>query len=573
MSGAQGSDMLRLSISERMRLAALGADRSRRAAVARLLGSPMLRWRYGSAVADRLLIVPQELRNADPSLWHEIEFGQFGLAGTIAHIDDRSPFDIVPPSPAWERALHGFGWLRHLAAVDSGDARSMARQLAVEWSLRHGSGSGLAWEPAVSGRRIISWLSQAHVLLDGGDQESYDTLTESLGRQLVRLSSSWRDAPDGQPRLVALTALVLADLCVAGHDRQLEGAERAFGEELSRQILSDGGHVTRNPAVLVELMLDLLPLKQCFAARDRPIPPILASAMTRMLRMLRFMRLGDGRLARFNGMGVASPAALATVLAYGEGDVQLPVLSGPSRYVRLARGTTQVVADVGAPPPLQLAAEAHAGCLAIEVSVGKHLLLANGGAPGPWDLDWRAASRATASHSTLVLGEKSSSRLLRHARLETLAAGTPIRGPAHVQAGTGETDTEVAFDAAHDGYLDRLGLLHKRRVALSVDGLRIEGVDKLTPPRGALRLKQDVPFAIHFHLHPDVKCPAAGIDTATLVLPDGAVWSFTVAGAKLAVEESIHYADSSGPRRSLQLVARGTTPGETEVRWRIAASG
>ncbi len=576
--------MLRLSISERMRLAALGADQRRRTAVARTLGSRLLRWRYGSPVADRLLIVPQELRNADPSLWHEIEAGQFGLAGTIAHIDDASPFDIAPPSESWARALHGFGWLRHLAAVsrDRSDeaqaaaAAELARRLAVEWALRHGNGSGLAWEPGVAGRRLISWLTHADLLLDGGDHKTYDALTENLGRQLVRLSSGWRNAPSGQSRLVALTALVLADLCIAGHDRQLEGVVRAFSEEVERQILPDGGHVGRNPAVLVELMLDFLPLRQCFAARDRPVPPGLASALAGMLRMLRMLRLGDGRLARFNGMGVASPAALATVLAYGDAEITLPAHAPATGYARLERNGLVVIADVGPPPPLEIAGEAHAGALSFEVSSGAQLMLVNGGAPGASDLDWRAASRATASHSTLVLDEKSSSRLVRHERLEALAGGAVIRGPDHVTARITEDTVDnggtIALEAAHDGYLERYGLLHRRRIAVSADGRLIEGSDRLAPPRGALRLKRDIPFAIHFHLHPDVRCTDATPGGATIVLADGATWRFAVDGASTTVEESIHFADSSGPRRSVQIVVRGATPGETEVRWRLEAA-
>lgn len=562
--------MHRLSIAERVRLAAMGADRSRRAAMAHALGSPLLRWRYGSPVAEHILIVPQDLRTADPSLWHEIELGQFGLAGAIAHIGEHSPFDIDPPTDGWARALHGFGWLRHLAAVNSDASRELAQRLAIEWSQRHGTGSGVAWEPVVAGRRLIAWLSQTNLLLDDADAKSYDTLTESLGRQLVRLSASWRDAPPGQPRLLALTALVLADLCIAGHDRQLGGAERAFSEELSHQILPDGGHVSRNPAVLVELMLDFLPLRQCFAARARPIPPVLATAMSRMLTMLRQLRLGDGRLARFNGMGVASPAALATVLAYGDSDVAHVDGIGPSRYARLERGSAILIADVGPPPPLELSGEAHAGTLAIEVSAGNHLLFANGGAPGLSDQDWRAVSRATASHSTLELDEKSSSQLVRHAGLEALTGGVPIRGPQRVRAEVREADGSLTLDCDHDGYLGRFGLLHRRRITLTADGRRIEGIDRLAPPRGDLRLKRDLPFAIHFHLHPEARCTAAGPDTATVVLGDGATWTFSVEGAALSVEESIHFADSSGPRRSLQLVLRGTTPGATEVRWRVA---
>ena len=78
---------------------------------------------------------------------------------------------------------------------------------------------------------------------------------------------------------------------------------RPFCKELDRQILPDGGHISRNPEALVELLLDLLPLRQCFVARDRAPPKELTDAIDRIMPMLRFFRIGDGTLARFNGCG------------------------------------------------------------------------------------------------------------------------------------------------------------------------------------------------------------------------------------------------------------------------------
>ena len=126
--------MSRLTVSDRLRLATLAADKSRRAALSRLLYSPMLRWRYGAPVADQLLIVPQDLRTADPSFWHEVVLDHFGLAGTVAALEGKSPFDVKPPHQAWAYALHGFGWLRHLAAADNDEAKALACKLA--WRTR-----------------------------------------------------------------------------------------------------------------------------------------------------------------------------------------------------------------------------------------------------------------------------------------------------------------------------------------------------------------------------------------------------------------------------------------------------
>ena len=78
--------MSELTLKERLRIAALSADRSKRSAIAGMLSSPFLRWSFGPPSADQLLLVPQDLRTADPSFWHEVEHGQFGLAGSIASL-------------------------------------------------------------------------------------------------------------------------------------------------------------------------------------------------------------------------------------------------------------------------------------------------------------------------------------------------------------------------------------------------------------------------------------------------------------------------------------------------------
>ena len=101
--------------------------------MSRLNAHPLLRWRFAPAVADRLLIAPQDLRTADPTRASEIYAGRFAFAGKILICDGGSPFDIEPPSEEWADMLLGFGWLRHLRAVESGITRGNARALVEEW--------------------------------------------------------------------------------------------------------------------------------------------------------------------------------------------------------------------------------------------------------------------------------------------------------------------------------------------------------------------------------------------------------------------------------------------------------
>lgn len=556
-----------LNVTERLKIRSLSVERLRRRALTRTLSSPIFRWRYAGAGADQILIVPQELRAADPSFWSEVAHGHFGLASQIADLKGASPFRVQPPSLAWARELHGFGWLRHLAATEEEEAEAAARELVLDWIALRNTASGIAYEPEIVGRRLISWIAQAGMLLENLDARSYSAVMSSMGQQIVTLKATWRSAPDGIPRLICLIALVLSDLAVSGHDRQLKDAQEALIEELRRQILEDGGHVSRSASVLADLILDLLPLGQCFHSRGRQPPEEISASVKKSLGFLRFMRLGDGMLARFNGVSTGSPATVATVLGYSGSDLEVPAKARASGYVRLERGDTVIVADVGSPPPLEMATEAQAGALSFELSSRQYLVLANGGFPGPADQSWVAAARATASHNTLVLAETSSSRLVRHPQLEAMIGGMPIKGPDNVFSASGDKDGHVFINTSHDGYLKRFGLIHSRRLSLSADGNRLEGVDALRPPKGQLRLKTDLPYAIHFHLHPDCLCTLDQPTVCRVKLPDGRVWIFSTKDAALTIEESIFYVDSAGPRPSLQIVLRGTTFGETDVHW------
>ena len=560
--------MTNLSLAERLRIRALSAKQSRRRAVTRTLSSPFLRWRYGGAATEQILIVPQELRMADPSFWNEVSEGHFGLASQIADLKGASPFRITPPSEAWARELHGFGWLRHLAATEDDDAFDAARGFVLDWINVQRRPGTIAYEPAVIARRVMSWIAQANMLLEGTDAKTYARIMSSLAEQFVALNTTWRNAPDGVPRLTCLVALVLANLAVSGNDRGLKEMQALLVSELDKQILPDGGHISRNASVLADIVLDLLPLGQCFHARGHTPPEAFAATVKGALWFLRVMRMGDGMLARFNGVSVGSPAVLATVLGYADGDIQLDDETSESGYARLERGDAILIADVGPPPPIEIATQAAAGCLSFELSIGSSMLFVNGGTPGPADDDWIAVARATASHNTLCLAETSSARLMRHDKLEKIAGGLPIRGPDMAIARLSKENGAAVLAAGHDGYLKRHGLMHNRRLSLNKAGTALFGIDRLEPPSGRLRLKQDLPFAIHFHLHPDCTVEDGDDEESVRIqMANGKAFLFKAAGAEMFVEESLFFAESSGPRPGVQIVLRGATFGETEVRW------
>lgn len=560
--------MSQLKTVERLNTVKLRLDRFRRAALARLLLSPALRWRYGAPVADELLIIPRDLRAADPCFLDEFQNGQFGLAGYVADLKGGSPYAIEQPSLRWSRELHGFAWLRHLRADRTDEADSTARDLVEQWIRRERHRTGVAWEPAVVARRIISWITSSHMLLSGDHQERYDRITDSLADQVIHLSATWRDAPHGYPRLLAVTGLLYADLCVAGRDRNLAVTEQVFSSEIEHQILPDGGHISRNPALLIDIVLDLLPVNQCFKSRSRTPPAALQKAIDRMLLMVQYMRMGDGTLARFNGVGPPSDDAVATAMAYLPIDAT-PLREAPqSRYTRLVREDSIVLADTGPPPPIAFSGDAHAGCLSFEFSSAGQVIFMNGGAPGLYETEWRPASRATASHNTLALGAMSSARLINDKSLEELIGATPLRYPERVTCSCTETAEGITLSTSHDGYQKTIGLIHNRSLTLSNNGTKLSGCDQLAAPARIARLRKDVPFSIHFHLSKHVNAELGRKpDTVTVTLPSGERWLLEISCGVISIEDSVHFADLSGVCAAEQIIIRGACPGETTICW------
>ncbi len=518
-----------------------------------------------------LLLIPQDLRTADPSLLAELAAGTLGLAGATADIRGKNPFRVTPPSKAWQAALLGFSWLSDLRAAQSADAQELARRTVMQWIAEARPLTSLDWSPAIAARRLMSWLTNANLLVEGAPADTYDSVMASCDQHMAQLQVM---APKitGMPRLMSSIALVMGAMCMTDQERRLQPALKGLANELGRQIQPSGLHVSRNPAVLVEIMLDLLPLKQCFIARNIDAPPQLLDVMRRITPVLRHLQLGDRGLARFHGMSATELDKLATVLSYDNGEwvnVRTADLSAASRYFRMRRRGTIVLFDGGPPPAAEVSTEAGAGALSFEMCSDGALLIVNAGAPGPADQDWRVQSRGTAAHSTLVLNDTASGRLLPDPKA---AADAPpqLIGPTVVEAMIGEPgDGAIEVKGQHNGYQDRFGMMHARILTLGAQGDRLSGLDRIHQTQRLVASNMaSRAFAIHFHLHPQVRVePGDEPEAVDLMLRSGETWRFTARGAKLSLEDSVFFANFSGPVRTVQIVLRGNAGEDTQVRW------
>jgi len=515
-------------------------------------------------LADRILFhpydaLPRRLEDADAMLR-----GRFRFVGETVEVRDGSVFDAIPPSAAWAQALHSFAWLPPLALAGGEPARILATNLITQWLKRCSRYSEPAWLPHVIARRLINLFAHGRIVIPNSELLWRSKVFVSLREQSRMLARIAREAPDGMARFEAAAGYALSGACLGDSQRRLDEGLECFEAEIARQILPDGGHVSRSAEALVHCYHLIMMVMDALAAGSIEVPHAIRSAYDRIAPMIRFFRHGDGGLALFNGGTACDARMIAALLARDEVRGQPFAYARHTGYHRMTAGKTFLVIDCGGVPPGAFSTRAHAGCLAMEFGSGPHRIVVNCGDAGASHPKWESALRATAAHSTLVVADASMAATLPPGMGRDLLGPRLLGGPTAIETRRVETTRGWSVEASHDAYLMPFGLRHERQLILSQQGLAVTGVDRLLP-RSA-RSHAVHTFAIRFHIHPDVRVSPSQGGGVLLKLPNGEGWRFRT-GAQLTVEESV-YLGGDTVRRTEQLVLSGTVKDQPmETAW------
>ncbi|QGP79498.1 heparinase II/III family protein [Sphingobium sp. CAP-1] len=513
----------------------------------------------------KLLAVPNDDVPGDSRAGAAIRAGYFLFRGKKLPIDTLD-FHRLDVGPAFADYLHGFRWLRDLASSASREQGApIAETVMRKWlAAHHETPSEPAWRADNAGWRLLFWTAHAPLILSSSDLVYRSLVLNCIARTARHLDRIADKAPMGLPRLTAWCGILAAALLIPGGE-----ARRLFGEAgLKRAIDSgfhaDGGIVARSPLAQLEAIMLLSMLRAVYDVRREGAPACLTDALNRAVPALLGLAHGDGGLGNWQGAGAIAPQNVQAVIAASR------VRARPLRqardwgYQRIAAGTTILQIDAAPPPVARLAEAGCASTGAIEISDGSARLIVNcGGAAleGAWiPRDLAQGLRTTAAHSTLTLNDSNSTALLPD--------GTLGKGVTEVELNRQESDNGSRLELSHDGYVRRMGYVHRRLLLVSGDGKEVRGEDMLTPAERR-RKPAKQPVQLRFHLAPGVE-PTLTADAmgALLRIDLGALWQFRAGAGALSVEDSL-WVDANGhPHPTKQLVVTGEAlPGGSSIGW------
>jgi uncharacterized heparinase superfamily protein len=534
-------------------------------AMRRLL-QPLYRSRlYGSTLGKRssgdLAAVPTEIWPADPRPAEAFLEGEFRFGSDV--VKNPKPLDNpLGANEAWRRAMASFAWLGSLRAHGGPQARQFARHVVLAWFTDTAKYDSFTWSSDLIAARLRCCLLNSAFLETNTDALFRAHLLRPLNRQAEHLSRALPDGLNGAELLKASITLMLAGTLLPNGEKWLRKGSIILDRELGAQILSDGGHVERSPAIMLDLLQHLLDLHHVLALTGHRLPDQLISTIGNLASALKLLAHPDGALALFNDSTESESDIVQLTLMRADAAggveardlVQLP----HTGFQRLTAGKSVLISDTGAPPPHGLDGHAHAGTLSFEFSHGAERMIVNCGAH-PTAAEWQVL-RATAAHSTLVVDDTNSSMLLPFGGLALTPRSVTVRREA--------TEAGQWLDARHNGYEEPFGLVHRRRLFLSADGLELIGEETLSGRGGKS-------FALRFHLHPGVQVSMSqSSQSALLKLPHGGGWRLRVQGGDLSLGDSIYLGQPGAVRRTHQLVVQGAIEDDTtQIKWALQKEG
>jgi uncharacterized heparinase superfamily protein len=550
-------------------LAAAVAVAARRRLGQEWYGAPPHRWILAQGRPEGLAAIPRDLRPANPSAGRQILAGAFALGGeTMAPGVRGDPWNRAAPSRRFAVALHRFGWMRDLLAAGP-DGASEGLRLTLEWSRVFGRWNAFAWSPEVLERRVLNLACAARALCARASDAEAARIAHDLCRQARGLLQI-DEGPARAAERAAVAAVAGTALSGLAGERLLTRSLARLGRALPATVTPDGGHASRSPQAALELLFDLSTLDDALSQRGLATPEELLRAIDRLAGAVRFFTQHDGRLAAFQGGEELERPYVAAARAHDEaGGRAIP--TARNGYHRLEARSLQICADAAPPAPGAWSVSACAQPLAIEVLVGQRRLIVGGG----WSPDAHApqAMRLVDAASTASIGDAACGEPLRGFAAKVL--GPRLTGAVRrVEAKRHEASGGRWLELAHDGWAERFGLRHERRLYLDVEADELRGEDRFVPAAGQGG-RRFVPFVVRFHLHPDVQAQIARDRKSVLLKPEGddRGWWLRNDAVEVVLQPSVHYRQGQA-RRSQQVVLRGQVriAEGARIRWKLSAA-
>ena len=455
------------------------------------------------------------------------------------------------------KKLHNFFWL---FTIDLKSSKKITHSIILNWIKKNQNYNSKNWEIDILSKRVISWLSNSRLSYEESDQSYKEMFNSNIKKQINHLineitRSTWVD-----DKMIGCAAIILAGLSYKD-DKYLN-----YGLNLLKKIInfsfdSQGFPKSRNPRQLIFYLKYFILIREWLNESQNEIPEYLNEIIFYLGQSYNFIWQNINKNLLFNGNHISQNDDFDKYLKFrnykfkGENNEY-------GNYVILKNNNTILSMDLGSSPEKKFSKDYQSGALSFEIFFNNSKLISNCGYFQNHKHQLNSISKSTATHSTLILDNKSSCKFKRDSeRILKVDQDLKVLKKSVVHE-----KNYWKINGYHEGYLKEYGTRHERKIEYFSDKNKFLGTDKLIKKK---KFKSSS-FEIRFHFEPQVKITKTQDEKTVLIKLENSGWKFSCKDHRIDVETGLYFGKKNSFVENKNIFISGITQNEDqEISWEI----
>tara|TARA_A100001011_G_scaffold97878_1_gene103022 strand:+ start:124 stop:1770 length:1647 start_codon:yes stop_codon:yes gene_type:complete len=461
-----------------------------------------------------------------------------------------------------KKSIHNFLWLN---LIDRKNENEIIQKIIGEWIKKYSKYTKGIWDEDLTSLRVISWISNADLILNTNDKDFNKSFYKNIIRQTNFVKRNINNLNDENKKISSISLLVLSGLVFKEYYVYYKIGLKELKKFIEDYFDENGFPINRNFENLLTFVQYFILIKEWIKNAQEIVPEYLEDIVEKNLVCLNSVNNPLKKLPLFNG---STDKSLSNFFLY------LDKLNYSSKKNLKSVGQVQIVKnkktalyfDSGEPPNYQLSKDYQSGPLSFEYSSDKDKIITNCGYGRRISKKFQILSKFTSGQSTLCIDDTSVVRF-KKSNLINKAYGSTISNSFKIfDVERKEDRINIVISATHNAYLEKFGYLHKRKINFFKKSNSIEGSDYLIKKNEGI----DVGFSIRFHLYPGINTVRTLSGKSILLQTNGnKSWVFSSDELAIDLEKSLFFGRNKALKNKCIVIYGKTMHQDVNVNWKL----
>ena len=461
-----------------------------------------------------------------------------------------------------KKSIHNFLWLN---LIDRKNENEIIQKIIGEWIKKYSKYTKGIWDEDLTSLRVISWISNADLILNTNDKDFNKSFYKNIIRQTNFVKKNINNLNDENKKISSISLLVLSGLVFKEYYVYYKIGLKELKKFIEDYFDENGFPKNRNFENLLTFVQYFILIKEWIKNAQEVVPEYLENIVEKNLVCLNSVNNPLKKLPLFNG---STDKSLSNFFLY------LDRLNYSSNKNLKSVGQVQIVKnkktalyfDSGEPPNYQLSKDYQSGPLSFEYSSDKDKIITNCGYGRRISKKFQILSKFTSGQSTLCIDDTSVVKF-KKSNLINKAYGSTISNSFKIfDVERKEDKINIVISATHNAYLEKFGYLHKRKINFFKKSNSIEGSDYLIKKNEGI----SVGFSIRFHLYPGINTVRTLSGKSILLQTnDNKSWVFSSDELAIDLEKSLFFGRNKALKNKCIVIYGKTMHQDVNVNWKL----